>query len=75
VDRYRFDAIFLTNPDGSLSPRRVIRVNNVTIGPGVSFGHGVSFGGVDFTAYRNFDIAAEDTDGVLVIKGFYKRDQ
>lgn len=74
MNRYPFDAIFQTNPDGSLSPKKVIRVNSITIGPGVSFGHGVSFGGVDFTTYRRFDIAAEDSDGVLVIKGFYKKD-
>jgi len=52
----------------------VVKVNSITIGPGVSFGHGVSFGGVDLTMYRNFDIAAEEEDSVLVIKGFYKKD-
>ncbi|MCK5247432.1 hypothetical protein KAR02_11060 [Candidatus Bipolaricaulota bacterium] len=75
MNRYTFDTIFQDNPDGSLVPKRVISVNNITIGPGVAFGHGVSFGGVDLTKYRNFDIAAEEENGVLVIKGFYKKDQ
>lgn len=74
MNRYAFDRIFRINPDGSLSPKMVVKVNSITIGPGVSFGHGVSFGGVDLTMYRNFDIAAEEEDSVLVIKGFYKKD-
>lgn len=75
VKRYPFDEVFQTNPDGTLVPKMVIRVNSITIGPGVSFGHGVSFGGVDFTNFRDFDIAVEEESGIVVIKGFYKKDQ
>jgi len=72
VQRFKFLDIFHMNPDGSLSPKRVINVNGIVFGPGVSFNAGVSFGGVDFHNYKFLDIAAEEASGVLVIKGFYK---
>ena len=73
MTRYKFFDIFQENPDGSLSPKRAINVNGISFGPGVSFGQGVSFGGVDFHRFKYSDIAAEEQNGVLVIKGFYKQ--
>lgn len=73
MNRYRFLDIFQENPDGSLSPRRVIGINGITFSPGVSFSQGVSFGGVDFHRFKYSDIAAEEQSGILVIKGFYKQ--
>lgn len=73
MNRYKFLDIFQENPDGSLSPRVRINVNGVEFGPGVSFSRGVSFSGVDFYQYRNLDIAAEEQNGVFLIKGFYKQ--
>jgi len=71
--RFAFLDVFQRNPDGSLTPRRIINVNGITFGPGVAFGRGVSFGGVDFFNFQNYDIAADEENGVLVIKGFYER--
>ncbi len=73
MNRYKFLDIFQENSDGSLSPKRVISINGITFSPGVSFSQGVSFGGIDFHRFKYFDIAAEDQNGVLVIKGFYKQ--
>lgn len=72
MKRYKFLDVFQENPDGSISPKRMINVNGITFGPGVSFGQGVSFGGVDFYQYKYLDIAAEEQNGVLIVKGFYK---
>ncbi len=73
IQKYKFLDIFQENPDGSLSPRRTINVNGITFGPGVAFGQGVAFGGVNFHQYKYIDIAAEEgSDGVLVVKGFYR---
>jgi hypothetical protein len=72
MNRYRFLDIFQENPDGSLTPRRVIEVNGVQFGTGVSFGPGVAFGGVNFHQYKYSDISAEERNGVLVIRGFFK---
>ena len=72
VERKRFNEVFNKNPDGSLSPRQVIRVGGVIFGPGVRFSQGVVFGGVDFFQYQMFDVALEaDAHGVSEIKGFY----
>ena len=73
MKRYKFLEIFQENPNGSLTPRRVINVNGITFSPGVTFGSGVAFGGVNFHQYKYFDIAAEEQNGVLLIKGFYKQ--
>jgi hypothetical protein len=44
---------FQHNADGSWSPRHAVRVNGVTMGPGVAFRAGVGFGGVDLAATLN----------------------
>lgn len=71
IMRYRFDEVFQINPDGSLTPRRPIHVNGVTFGYGVTFNRGVAFGGVDFFNFINQAIEADDTGGILNIRGFY----
>ncbi len=73
MNRYRFLDIFQENPDGSLSPKRVINVNGITFGPGVSFGQGVSFGGIDFHRFKYLDVAADEQNGTLIINGFFKQ--
>ena len=50
-----------------------INVNGIMFSPGASFGPGVSFGGVDFHQYKYFDIEADEKEGILEIKGFYKQ--
>ena len=72
VKRYSFWDVFQLLPDGSLMPKRQIHVNGITFGPGVGFGRGVSFGGIDFTQYLGKDIAAEEKDNILIIKGLYQ---
>jgi hypothetical protein len=73
MGKYIFTDIFTENHDGSLSPKRTIIVNGVTSSPGITFNPGVSFGGIDFHKYKYMNIAAEEKDGILVVKGFYKQ--
>ena len=47
--RINFDVIFERRADGTLTPRQRIRVGGIELGPGVVFGRGVAFGGIDFT--------------------------
>jgi len=49
--RMRFDDVFRENADGSYSPRRTVRMEKVTLGPGVSFTPAVEFCGVDIASY------------------------
>lgn len=46
-------ADFVRNPNGSWSPVRPVTLNGVTMGPGVQFVPGVSFGGVDLASILN----------------------
>ncbi|MBI5793942.1 hypothetical protein HZA87_02540 [Candidatus Uhrbacteria bacterium] len=70
--RKKFWEIFKENPNGSLTPLKTISVNGVEFNSQVSFGPGVNFGGVNFHLFKNLDIAVEEKDHALVIKGFYK---
>lgn len=72
LGRYKFFEIFRENQDGTLTPTRTIRVGPATFGSSVTFGPGVSFGGINFFDFKGNDIQAEDENGVLVIKGFYR---
>lgn len=71
LKRYRFMDVFKKNPDGSLTPKTPVNINGITFGPGVSFNQGVVFGGVNLFDYQIYDIAAQEENGVLIIKGFY----
>lgn len=71
--KYKFDEIFRENSDGSLTPRRTVRIGSATLGPGVTFGPGVSFSGINIFDFKGADIEAEDKVSVLVIRGFYQR--
>lgn len=72
MQRYRFLEIFRENLDGSLTNIKPINVNGATFN-NCTFGAGVSFGGVNFHLYKYLDIAAEERNGILVIKGFYNK--
>jgi hypothetical protein len=68
--RYKFTDIFTINA-GIVGPKVPVHINGVTMNPGVSFGDGVSFGGVNLQQYLGKDVEADLTNGVYVIKGFY----
>ena len=68
--RMRFDDVFRENADGSYSPRRTVRMEKVTLGPGVSFTPAVEFCGVDIASYAGQDLEVEKhPDGTVEIKG------
>ncbi|MEX3955990.1 hypothetical protein [Trinickia sp. EG282A] len=58
LTRVHFDDLFAHNADGSFSPKVPVAINGVTMGPGISFGRGVLFGGVDLASYAGRDFAA-----------------
>lgn len=70
--KYTFNQIFKEDDSGRLTPLRPIRIGAATFGSSVTFGPGVSFGGVNIFEYKGLDIDAEEDGEVLVIKGFYK---
>jgi hypothetical protein len=68
----KFDQIFKTNDNGSISPIYVVQVGGVTMSPGVSFTPGVSMGGVDIASYKGHDLLVDTAKGVIVLKGILK---
>ena len=68
--RYKFSDVFSVI-NGSISPKTQVQIGGVTMSPGVSFGGGVSFSGVDLSQHAGKDIEGDVQNGVLVIKGFY----
>jgi len=48
-----------------------VHVHGVTMSPGVSFGAGVLFGGLEISALRGKDLEVEQQGNTAVIKGFY----
>jgi len=71
MTRMEFDSIFIRNQDGTLEPRQVVRIGGVTMGPGVKFGEGVSFGGIDLTKFTGRAFEVQTDSGVLVITGIH----
>ncbi len=70
--RVSFQQIFQTNPDGSYSPKGLVRVGSATMSPGVSFGSGVTFSGFNIATYAGHDLEIEQNlDGAIEIKGAY----
>ena len=67
-----FKELFQENPDGSLSPKKIIKIGNVVFGPGTAFGPGVEFGGVNFFELKGKDLAVKQTDGTVVYHGYYQ---
>jgi len=71
MQRINFYQIFRVNVDGSIEPLRLVRIGGVQMGPGVKFGKGVSFSGIDLSQFVGRDFSAEEQLGVLVIKGIF----
>lgn len=72
--RYKFDDLFTENPDGSLTPKKTIRIGSATFGSSVTFKPGVIFSGVNIFDFKGCDIEVEEDQAtkILSVKGFYK---
>lgn len=66
-----FWEIFKVHPDGSIEPIRIVRIGGVQFGPGVRFGRGVAFSGIDLALYIGRDLQVEEQDGIIILKGIY----
>lgn len=69
--RMHFSELFNIQ-NGAIVPRFPISIGGVTMTPGVSFGGGVSFSGVDLSQHTNSYFNVEVQNGVHVIKGIYQ---
>ena len=68
--KINFSQLFIVQ-NGMISPKVQIHLNGVTMSPGLSFGGGVSFGGIDLSQYigKDFDVIIENE--IYYIKGIF----
>jgi hypothetical protein len=71
MDRIKFNSVFLKDNGGNIEPVRTVRIGGVQMSPGVKFGRGVSFGGVNLFDYIGRDFRTEEQNGILIITGIY----
>jgi len=69
--RINFFQIFKVNSDSSIEPSKIVRIGGVQFGPGVRFGRGVSFSGIDLSQYIGRDLLVEEQGDVLIVKGIF----
>lgn len=70
--RYKFNQVFREEEDGRLTPMHHVQIGGVSIGPGITFGSGVEFSGVNIHDFKGYDLEVEEKDNKLVVRGFYK---
>ena len=71
MNRLNFYQIFRMNTDGSIEPLMPVRIGGVQMAPGVKFGRGVSFGGIDLFSYIGREFQVEHQNGILIITGIF----
>ncbi|HWD88347.1 MAG TPA: hypothetical protein VG367_09490 [Mucilaginibacter sp.] len=71
--RVKFEDVFTNNSNGSITPKYRTQIGGVIMGPGgVSFGQGVSMGGVDIALYKGHDLLIDTLKGVVIIRNIFK---
>jgi len=72
MSRQPFESIFTIHQDGTLEPKRHIRIGGVTIGPGIKF-KDTFFGGVNLNdpQFLRHDLEISFDNNIPVITGIY----
>lgn len=72
MERYKFNEIFKTNEDGTITPIVDIYINGIQLGKNsIAFGPTTTFGGIDFFMYKDKDIVIDKEGNLYKIKGFF----
>jgi len=66
--RMRYDQVFKRNTDGSFSALQPVQINGETVGSGLAFTRGTTFGGVDIATYEGHDLLVDTIKGVVIIR-------
>lgn len=70
--RLKFNQLFREYPDGTVEPIELLKVGEVLIAPGVRFGKGATFAGIDFLLFRDHDFEVRKIDGQIIIERIYQ---
>ncbi|MDB5026240.1 MAG: hypothetical protein JWP78_3995 [Mucilaginibacter sp.] len=69
--RVSYDQVFKRNTDGSFSAIQPVQINGETVGSGLAFFRGTTFGGVDVAAYEGHDLLIDTLKGVVIIRKIF----
>lgn len=70
--KINFNQIFDRNSKTQqITPRTAVRIGGVTIDSSVTFGPGISWGGVDLSQFINNDFEVDIEGSLFIIKGIY----
>lgn len=72
VFKMRFDQVFKRNTDGTFSPVMPIQINGEAVNTSVAITPGISYGGVDVTAFQGHELLVDTIRGVYIIRKFLK---
>lgn len=62
-----------TIDNGIINPKVTVQINGITLSPGVSFGRGITFGGIDLSQLTDDYLEVEkDFLGIIIIKGQFR---
>jgi len=70
--KVHFRDVFQILSNGAFGPKVPVHVNGVTMTPGVGFGPGVQFGGLDLSQIQAKFLEVDIQNGVYVVKGYYQ---
>ena len=73
MSRVGFWDIFEPMPDGSVRPRRAIKIAGVLLNPGTTYAKGILFSGFDLFQYYGRDLEIDETpDQPPTLTGIYR---
>jgi len=64
-----FDQLFQKLQNGTIGPKAPVQIGDIRMTPGVAFGSGVKFAGVDLAALAGSILDVDFVNGIYVIKG------
>lgn len=72
--RYRFDQVFETHADGSISPKIVVKLNGEVVPPTELVQPGYVRGGFQIDQHQGEDVEVEEEGDASIVMGFYPKE-
>jgi hypothetical protein len=70
--KMRYDDLFTRNSDNTISPVRQLMINGEMVPTSTKIAGGVTYGGVDLSAYAGHDMLVDTARGLVIIRKFLK---
>jgi hypothetical protein len=70
--KMHYDDLFKRNADDSISPIQQLMINGEMVPTSTKIANGVTYGGIDLSAYTGHDMLVDTARGVVIIRKFLK---